>query len=68
METTNFPPNPDGQVATQALNLYMTSQIIPNCTTIFAGGDIPLSLIAATRARFQDVNKLIAQILADLPA
>ncbi len=64
----NITPNMDGKVATDALNLYITSQIIPNCTEIFAGGDLPESLITETRAAFQNVNGLIAQILADLPS
>lgn len=64
----DLPPNPDGTTATAVLNLYMTNQIIPNCTKIFAGGNIPDELIVNTRARFQDVNKLIAQILGDLPS
>ncbi len=64
----NIQPNQDGKVATETLNLNMTSEVIPNCLTIFAGGDIPEQLITDTRARFQDINKLIAQILADLPA
>lgn len=63
-----IPPNPDGTTATAILNLYMTNQIIPNCMKIFAGGDIPSQFIVDTRNAFQNVNKLIAQILADLPA
>ncbi len=60
-------PNVDGQVATEALNLYMVNEIIPNCTKIFAGGNIDEVIITDTRATFEDVNKLIAQILADMP-
>jgi hypothetical protein len=63
----NVLPNLDGKVATETLNTYMTDQIIPNCNTIFAGGNIPENLITETRERFQDVNKLISEILADLP-
>ncbi len=53
-------PNVDGQVATEALNLYMVNEIIPNCTKIFAGGNIDEVIITDTRATFEDVNKLIA--------
>lgn len=61
-------PNSDGQVATTILDTYINKQIIPNCNTIFAGGDISEDLITQTRETFQKVNSAIAQILADLPA
>lgn len=64
----NILPNSDGKIATDALNLYITGQIIPNCTQIFAGGEIDEGFITATREAFQEVNRLIAQILADMPA
>lgn len=68
---TNIVPNIDGKISVSTLGLLWNDEVSKNCMAIFSynGPETPevSKVVVDTRARFQDINALIAKILADLP-
>lgn len=67
----NIVPNTDAKISVASVSLLWNDEISNNCLAVFSynGPETPevTKLVADTRARFQEVNGLIANILAALP-
>lgn len=68
---SNITPNIDGKISVTTVSLLWNDEISKNCLAVFSynGPETPevSKIVSDTRARFQEVNLLIAKILADLP-
>jgi hypothetical protein len=68
----NIVPSTDGQINVATLSVYWNSEVAKNCLAIFQynGPETPeiSTLVTQTRSRIQDINALMAKILAELPA
>lgn len=68
---SNIVPNTDGKISVLAINLLWNDEVAKNCLDIFSynGEETPemAKLVTDTRARFQEINGYIANILAGLP-
>ncbi len=69
---SNIVPCSAGKIDVVTLSVFWNDEVSKNCLNIFSynGPETPevTALVAETRARFQDINALIAKILAELPA
>jgi hypothetical protein len=67
----NIVPSIDGKINVATLSVYWNDEVAKNCTAIFSynGPETPdvSKLVTDTRARIQDINALMAKILAELP-
>lgn len=68
----NIVPNVDGKISVATINLLWNEQVGPSCVQIFSyNGEETAEMtqmVKDLRSRFQDINTLIAKILAELPA
>lgn len=65
-------PNTNAKISVATIDLIWKGEVAQNCMDIFSysGPETPeiSKIVVDTRARFQDINAAIANILAALPA
>jgi len=69
---SNIVPNVDAQISVSNVTLLWNNEVQKNCMAVFQynGPETPevSQVVVDTRKRFQQINTLIGEILAALPA